>query len=135
MRFAGEKSGAAAIEFAILSPLYLMILMGMVAYGIYFGASHSIQQIAADAARHAVAGLDAGERRQIVLRYVDDHAAGYAFVDRAKVAVDVLETGPAQFAVAISYDARHLPIWGLFQSLPLPGTTITHRSVVRIGGV
>lgn len=135
MRFRTDRSGAAAVEFAVLSPLYLMILMGMVAYGIHFGASHSIQQITADVARHAVAGLNPAERQLIVERYVDEHAEGYAFVHRDRVGVSVSESGSTQFTVTISYDTSELPIWGLFRSLPMPAQTITHKSVVRIGGV
>ena len=56
-RFRGDRSATSAIEFAILSPLFIFFVMGMVAYGIYFGAAHSVQQIAADAARTAIAGL------------------------------------------------------------------------------
>jgi len=135
MRFRADRSGAAAVEFAILSPLYLMLFMGMIAYGIYFGASHSVQQIAADAARHAVAGIDAAERQAIVEHYVTDNAAGYAFVQTDRIEVEVRESGPAQFTVAISYNTDALPIWGLFRALPMPSQIITHRSVVRIGGV
>jgi Flp pilus assembly protein TadG len=54
--FATATSGTAAVEFAILLPFYLFFLLGMLAYGIYFGAAHSVQQLAADAARTAIAG-------------------------------------------------------------------------------
>jgi Flp pilus assembly protein TadG len=48
--FSRNRQAAVAVEFAILSPIYIFLLVGMVAYGIYFGAAHSVQQIAADAA-------------------------------------------------------------------------------------
>ncbi|TIP54506.1 TadE/TadG family type IV pilus assembly protein, partial [Mesorhizobium sp.] len=32
-----EQSGTSAIEFAMLSPIFILLLLGMVAYGIYFG--------------------------------------------------------------------------------------------------
>jgi Flp pilus assembly protein TadG len=135
MRFFRDRSGAIAVEFAILSPLYLCLLLGMVAYAVYLGASHSVQQMTADAARYAVAGLDAAERQGLVTSYLAKNADGYAFVDRRKLSVSVEEMGASQYAVAISYDARDLPVWGLFQSLPMPSTTIAHRSVVRAGGM
>lgn len=53
-----HQHGTAVIEFAILTPVYLLLLTGMLAYGIYFGAAHALQQLAADAARTAIAGLD-----------------------------------------------------------------------------
>lgn len=136
-RLVRNTSGASAIEFALLSPLYLLLLLGMAAYGIYLGASHSIQQIAADAAREAIAGLSAVERQAIVTDYVARHAGGYSFVDADKLAIDVSDAGPGgtQFAVAVTYDARHLPIWGLFEGLPIPEVTIARRAVIRIGGI
>ncbi|RVD33089.1 pilus assembly protein, partial [Mesorhizobium sp. M4A.F.Ca.ET.020.02.1.1] len=57
-RFRADAVGTTAVEFAMLAPLFILLLLGMVAYGIYFGASHSVQQIAADAARTAIAGLN-----------------------------------------------------------------------------
>ena len=49
-----DQAGTAVIEFAIVAPIFVLLVMGMVAYGIYFGASHSIAQISADAARVAL---------------------------------------------------------------------------------
>ena len=131
------RAGTSAIEFAIVSPLLILLLFGMVAYGIYLGASHSIQQIAADAARTAVAGLDQNERISLADSYIDHNAAAYPFVDKAKLALDIRDN-PAdanEFTVAIRYDARDLPIWNLLPDLPLPGMTIRHSSTIRIGGM
>ncbi len=48
------EDGAAAVEFAIVSPVFLLIVVGILAYGLYFGAANSVQQLAADAARAAM---------------------------------------------------------------------------------
>src|SRR5690606_30146982 len=87
-RIRTDISATSAVEFAMLAPLFILFLLGMVAYGIYFGASHSVQQIAADAARTAISGLDAAERKTLVADYVARNAAGYPFVDSAKLTVD-----------------------------------------------
>jgi Flp pilus assembly protein TadG len=61
-RFRADTAGTSAVEFAMLAPLFILLLLGMVAYGIYFGASHWVQQIAADAARMLAAlGVHVGE--------------------------------------------------------------------------
>ena len=49
--------------------------LGMLAYGIYFGAAHSLQQLTADAARTAVAGLSDSERQQLVSNFINANAA------------------------------------------------------------
>ncbi|WP_246666000.1 TadE/TadG family type IV pilus assembly protein [Aquamicrobium sp. LC103] len=132
----GDRTGTAAIEFAILSPLYLMLLLGMTAYGLYFGAAHSVQQIAADAARLAVSGIDDADRRDIVSRFVQQNAGQYVLINPAKVNFNVSETeGGSRFLVEIRYDASGLPIWGLFEALPKPEMTISRRSTIRIGGL
>jgi Flp pilus assembly protein TadG len=136
-RFRTDISATSAIEFAMLAPLFILFLLGMIAYGIYFGASHSVQQIAADAARTAISGLSAAERRTLVADYVTHNAAGYPFVDSTKLTVNAQDsaTDANQFVVSVSYDARNLPIWNLLPNLPMPHMTIAFRSTIRVGGI
>jgi Flp pilus assembly protein TadG len=131
------RAATSAIEFAIVAPILILLLFGMVAYGIYLGASHSIQQIAADAARTAVAGLDESERVSLADSYIDHNVSGYPFIEKSKLALDIGDNpdDANEFVVAIRYDARDLPIWDLLPDLPLPGTTIRHASTIRIGGM
>ena len=135
--FRTDNSGTSAVEFALLSPIFILLLLGMVAYGIYFGAANSIQQIAADAARTAIAGLNQTERQTLVAAFLANNAGGYPFVDAIKLtyqANDSVADG-SQFVVLISYDARNLPIWNLFPGIALPGTTIKRQSTIRVGGI
>lgn len=135
--YAADEKGTAALEFALLSPLFLLMLFGMVAYGIYFGASHSLQQIAADAARTAVAGVDQKERQSLVDAFLSRNVASYTFIDPRKLKV-VANDNPAdnsQFVVTLTYDAGDLPVWNLMTGLPLPRMTIAKRTTIRIGGI
>ncbi|AZO70834.1 MULTISPECIES: TadE/TadG family type IV pilus assembly protein [unclassified Mesorhizobium] len=135
--FRADAAGTSAVEFAMLAPIFILLLLGMVAYGIYFGASHSVQQIAADAARTAIAGLNQTERQALVTDFITHDVAGYPFVDPNKLTVDAKDSAVdgSQFVVSVSYDARNLPIWNLFRTLPLPGTTIQRQSTIRVGGI
>lgn len=130
------KKGSTAVEFAILSPVYFLFLLGMIAYGIYLGAAHSVQQLASEAARLSVAGLSETERRDMARDYIVTHSSGYAFVDPEKLEILVFDSvaDRTRFIVDLRYDARHLPIWSLFDGLVMPGSTIERRSTVRIGG-
>lgn len=136
-RLARCRAGGAAIEFAILAPIFLLFLFGLIAYGIYFGASHSIGQLSADAARVALAGLTETERRTLVSNFITRNANGYMFVDRQRITVDAHDStvDGTQFVVSVSYDAENLPIWNLMSGLPLPRTTILRQSTIRIGGI
>lgn len=133
---AANKSGVAAVEFALVFPLFVLVFLGLAAYGFYFGASHSVQQIAADAARVAVAGLDAVERRRLVADFVGHNAQRYVFVDPARLSFDTQDAGAGdpRLIVTVRYDARDLPIWTLLERVPLPALVITHSSTVRMGG-
>lgn len=135
--FRASQSGASAVEFALLMPIYLLLVLGMLAYGIYFGAAHSLQQLAADAARTAVAGLNTDERAQLVTDFVASNAASYMLLDPEMLEVEPAQspTDPSQYLVTMRYDASALPIWNLYPPIPLPARTITHRSTIRHGGL
>ncbi|MCP8893613.1 pilus assembly protein [Shinella daejeonensis] len=135
-RLMKERSGTSALEFAIVAPLFFLALFTLIAYGVYLSVTHSVQQIAADAARTAVAGLDAGERVQLVNRYLDASGFDYSFIDRRKMQVTVAEdpNNPDQFTVRIAYDSGDLPIWNLF-TFALPQERIERYATIRIGGI
>ena len=136
-RLGSDSSGVAAVEFAILCPVYLLLVLGMTAYGIYFGASHSVQQISADTARAAVAGVNAADRATLAFGFVERNAGRYLFIDPDRLTVDVADSTEdgSQFNVTVRYDASALPIWNLFSGLAMPAQTILRRSTIRIGGI
>lgn len=136
-RFRGSDRGGAAIEFAILAPVYLLLVAGMLAYAVYFGAAHSVQQIAADAARVSIAGIDAGERDTLVRDYIAANAGAYVLIDGRKLTYAVgAKPGDAnQYLVTLTYDAESLPIWNLYVPLPLPSRTIRYSATIRTGGL
>lgn len=134
-RFGGEE-GASAVEFALVMPVFLLLVLGALAYGIYFGAAHSVQQLAADAARVAVAGLDRCERGALVEAFIDHNAGAYVLIDRERLSVSAgpSPSDPDQFLVELAYDASALPVWNIYPPIPMPGRTIRYASTIRNGG-
>lgn len=134
---ARSVDGATAVEFAMIAPVFIAFMLGMTAYGIYFGAAHSVQQLSADAARVALAGVNDTERTNLVRDYVKKNSEDYLFLrtDAITANVSANAADPSQSNVSISYDARLLPIWNLYPPLPLPGQTISRTSTIRIGGI
>ncbi|MCJ8052093.1 pilus assembly protein [Shinella curvata] len=135
-RLSKDRAGTSALEFAIIAPLFFLVLFTLIAYGIYLSVTHSVQQIAADAARTAVAGLNPAERVTLVNRYLDTSRFNYSFINRRKMHVVVTDdpNNPDQFTVTISYDSSDLPIWKLF-TFALPQEKIERYSTVRVGGL
>lgn len=135
-RLRDSNDGAAAVEFALLAPLFVMLLMSFIAAGIYLSTAYSIQQIAADAARTAVAGMSAQERSQLATGFVDSTALRYPFITKRHLVISAADDpgDPNQFTVSLSYDASELPIWNLY-SFALPDSHIQRHATIRIGGL
>ena len=135
-RLSKDRAGTSALEFAIVAPLFFLTLFTLIAYGIYLSVTHSVQQIAADAARTAVAGLNPAERIALVNRYLDASRLDYSFINRAKMQVVVTDDpgNPDQFTVTITYDSSDLPIWKLF-TFALPHENIQRYATLRVGGM
>lgn len=62
-RFSRSLDATSAIEFALVAPVLLLLLFGIIGYGYILGVYHGVQQIAAEAARASVSGLNDTERR------------------------------------------------------------------------
>jgi Flp pilus assembly protein TadG len=135
-RFKSEESGVTAVEFALVAPVFIVMLLGMMFYGMYFAAAHSVQELAADAARASVAGLSTSERQKIVADYVAGSSGNYLLLRAA----DVVASGephagdPLRFDVTVQVAASNLPTGILDALFPVPSSTIARTAVVRIGG-
>ncbi|HEY0622471.1 TadE/TadG family type IV pilus assembly protein [Sphingomonas sp.] len=133
MRLVSDRRGTAIIEFAILLPVLIAMLTGMICYGLYLGAANSVQQLAADAARHSIAGETLAERQTMVTGYVDTHGPSYFLVRAERLSeVSATEQANGRLRVRISYNASWLPIFGFSRFIPLPPSTIT-RDCVTLG--
>lgn len=131
-----DDSGASAVEFAVVFPLFLLITLVIIAYGIYFGAAHSVQQLAADAARSSVPGLNEAERTLLTKNYVSANAGSYPLLTANKVSVTTAP-GPAtpdDMVVTVTYDSNALPIWGFRTLFPMPSPIIERVAVIHRGG-
>ena len=130
------RSGGSAVEFAIVAPVLFLTLFSLIAYGIYLAATHSVQQIAADAARTAVAGLNEAERERLVSDFLSRSTMQHALLEKKNFTMSVKEdpNNPNQFTVSVDYDASHLPIFALY-SYAMPDPHIRRFSTMRIGGI
>lgn len=134
--FAAENGGAAAVEFALIFPVALIFLCGLLAYGIYFGAAHSVQQLAADAARASVAGINDSERASIAMAHVAASGGRYPLLraDRLAVSAAPLAADPTEFEVRVAFNSEDLPIWAFAGLVPLPGKVIERVAIIKRGG-
>ncbi len=131
-----DRSGVAAIEFAIVGPLFFLVLLGVLIFAIYFGTVHSVQQLAAEAARATIQGITEKERADLAKNQVANIVSSYPLIDRNYLTVTA-ETSPADanlFNVSISYDASRSIVFAFEGLIPMPPRTIARSAVVRRGG-
>lgn len=121
----GER-GAAIVEMALVLPLLLALLMGILVYGQYFMLAHNVQQAANDGARASIVGLDAADRQAVARRAV---ARSLQAIDGTH-SVAVSETGEA-ITIAVTFTA---PQDSLLRSsfVPSPGNVIRSRATFEL---
>jgi Flp pilus assembly protein TadG len=131
--FALHRAGAAAVEFAVLTPIFLVFILGIVCYGSYFWMAHSLQQLANDSARSAVAGLTSDERQSLAQATFNTEIANYNMLNPALATVTYQGT-TEEFAINVSYNAAQTPFWVAANLIPMPSTTIVRTAAVKLGG-
>jgi Flp pilus assembly protein TadG len=131
--FRRADDGAVLVEFAIVGPILIVLLFGIVAYGGYFWLSHAVQQVANDAARAAVGGLDSAERTSLAQSSLTSSIGSYAFLQPQSAHVTVAGDS-TNLRVSIAYDASSAPFWAMQGLLPMPSSTITRQASIRLGG-
>src|SRR5687767_1739339 len=115
-----DESGVAAVEFAIVAPIFIVITLGILVYGTYFTVAQSVQQLAAEAARDAIGGLSDGERQSLAVARANAQVNTYPLLvaEHFEVASGADEADPDLFEVTITYDATHLGLGPFSAILP-----------------
>jgi Flp pilus assembly protein TadG len=131
---AASDSGAAAVEFAVVAPLIVLVMISILYFGIYISVSHSVQQLAADGARASVAGLGDAERETLTVDYINTEAPKYFLIDGERIEVDVVPGANEALTVTVSYDASPLLGWYPVSFGALMNSTIQRTAAVRAGG-
>ncbi len=132
-RLLRSRSGAAAVEFAFVGPMMVVLLLGIMSYGGYFWLAHSVQQLANDAARAAVAGLSASERQSLAQATISAELPNYAFLTTSGMVTSV-NTQTTAMTVSIAYNASQTPFFALGGLVPMPSSTITRTATIKLAG-
>ena len=134
-RWVVNEDGAAAVEFAFIGPVMLVMLMGIVSYGGCFWMSHSLQQLANDSARATIGGLSAAERYSLAQATMTNEVQTYPNLTPSRTNLSESENAGSQtVTVAVSYDASTSPFWAMKNLLPLPSPTLVRQATIQLGG-
>jgi Flp pilus assembly protein TadG len=134
---ARDQAGSALIEFALIAPVFLMLVFGIVVYGLYFATSIAVTYAAAEAARASEAGLSDSERESLANAAAQSIIADYTPL--LAVASATITSGPAPgnsglFEVTVAYDFHSFGLAGLATVLPIPTTNPSASVTVSHGG-
>jgi len=135
-RSAGCRRGTAAVEFALVVPVFLCLLFGIVSLGAYLTVVHGVQQLAAEAVRVAVAGLDDGERNRLARGYIDGNVALYPLLSPARLTLEQSATNAASgvFSLTLRYDLSDMFIFSLPAFAPAPPRVVVRSAAIQRGG-
>lgn len=112
-RLIGEKRAASAVEFALLAPVFLGLMMGVVEVGIYMQNYNAVRSLAADSARFAAVEFQKNNR--ISETTLQDNITSLAIASPYKLNRDLLDVavtevipsrvnGAREFTLDINYD-------------------------------
>lgn len=128
-----EDRGTAVIEFALVLPFMSMLMAGVLSYGIYFWRANALQEVAAGAARAAIAGVSQAERRRFVDEALDAQIPQLIGLAASDVARTVADTGTT-LTLDLRYDGSRDVMMGA-GLIPLPSAVIHRRAVIRLAGL
>lgn len=126
-----RREGAAAVEFALVGPILVLLLIAIVVYGGWFLMAQSVQALASEGARAAVGGLDAAERDGLARREVTAAVRGVA-LDPDRTTIEVAEEA-GRLRVVVVYDTGDSLVMALGGMLPRPPVVIRRSAVIHVG--
>ena len=131
-----NRRGVAALEFAIIAPAFLLMLLVMICFGAYLIFAHEVQELSSSSARSSVAGLNNTERNNLAQQFIANDVAQSAILTMADLTVQTATTGsPAiEYSVTVSYNLKDTPIPMLASLVSLNLPNISRTSTIQFGG-
>jgi len=134
IRLGAETRGTSAIEFAIVAPVFFVLVFGIVIYGAYFASLSLVNHIAYEAARATVNGLSDDERASLAEARANELIGDFSgFLHAAAITVSSGPQSDGIYAVTVQYHFDDLGLSGL-TLLPLPPSNETATYAVSHGG-
>ncbi|HTZ71683.1 MAG TPA: TadE/TadG family type IV pilus assembly protein [Acetobacteraceae bacterium] len=130
------RGGVAALEFALVTPVLLFMLLAMICFGAYLVFLHELQELSSSAARSSVAGLNETERNNLAEQFVTDAVSRSAILNPNDLTVTTATSGtpPIDYSVTVSYTLKDTPIPMLAALIKVPFSDISRTSTIQFGG-
>lgn len=126
-----SNRGTAAVEFALLAPVLLLLSFIMVGYGLLFTTQVALQQLSADLTRAALGGLTLTEKQARAEAHLAGRIDSFVVLDGDMASVQVLyDDATQETEVILEYRTVNHPIRILDGLLPMPPDTLEIRSSI-----
>jgi Flp pilus assembly protein TadG len=128
-----NERGVAAVEFAMVSPVFITMFLGIICFTQLYGTYNAVQQLAAEAARAGVGGINSSEQTQLAQAYVSGAVASYPFLDASKTTVTT-SSQATTFQVTVTYNlagSMVIPMGSMFGAIP---STISRSASIQNSG-
>lgn len=129
-RLLHDERGAALVEMAMVLPVLMVLIMGIIVYGQWLACANALQQSANEGARASLSGLSQEERALIARQTVTDSLSHYDSIDQRKVVVGVQDDGTT-VNVTVNYDMSDQAVMKL-PFVPIPDKIVSRSSAVRL---
>lgn len=130
-----DESGVAAVEFAVVLPLLLLILFGILDFGRAFSYDNSATHLSSEGARWATVDSNPGAPSQTLQQYILSQASNAEMKNNATVCIKfpsgaTTQGNPVEVTVAVKFDwlpfLRNAVFGGTASS------TLTGKSIMRL---
>jgi Flp pilus assembly protein TadG len=130
-----ETRAVAALEFAMVAPVLLLMVMGMMCFGFYYTYLHELQELASSAARASVAGLNEAERDTLAKAFVANAVVNSELLSASDLTVSTGTSGtPAAFyEVTLAYNMKDTPLPLMAGFVHLNAANISRTSTIQFG--
>jgi Flp pilus assembly protein TadG len=129
-RLLRDERGAALVEMAMVLPVLMLLIMGIIVYGQWLACANALQQSANEGARASLSGLSQDERALTARQTVADSLSHYDGIDQRKVVVGVQDDGTT-VNVTVNYDMSDQPVMKL-PFVPIPDKVVSRSAAVRL---
>jgi Flp pilus assembly protein TadG len=133
-----DEHGVAAIEFALVAPLLVVLVIGMMIYSIYFTTWIAVTEAASEGARASVAGTSAAERASLATAQlqtvIDAYAPLLSWSKVGALSAAPVASNPQLFQVSFTYDFSGFGFNTLSALLPIPSSNPKISVIVSNGG-
>jgi len=138
-RLWADRRGATSLEFALVLPIFLLLLLGIIVYGQYFAIRIAVVHAASEGARASVMGLDEAERHDNATTRVSQVMTGYAplvtvTASNPQTTAASTSDGSGVFKVTVAYTIPSVGFVNLSSLVPSPDGRISYTATASYGG-